>query len=84
MNNDYLITPEEACKLSLYTSSRDMFFCIDIAKYYYKNPISDLVLSGDGVWSTISLLTIAFVAGRIQGIREERKKKRKKKKALPR
>ena len=70
-----LITPQEAAALSdKFGTNDDIYRADDIYKEFMKLKSSE----SDNLWKFLCAIGTIYTAGRIQGIREERRKKRDK------
>lgn len=69
-----LITPAEALKISEASATIELCIADELYKEFKRAHCGE----PDDFWFFMRLLTHEYVAGRVQGIREERKKARKK------
>lgn len=70
-----LIAPQEAAALSAkFGTTNDIYRANDIYKEFMKLKDSE----SDNCWKFLRAIAAIYTAGRIQGIREERRKKRDK------
>ncbi len=60
--------------MAKYRTSADFEICEQISVAYFKSIPAQS--KNDSLWNCIALLATIFNAGRVQGIREERKNKR--------
>ena len=67
-----LVSAEEAIRLGDHRAIDDMSVAGEIMVEYRKKPSK----SNDSQWDMLSLLAVVWNAGRVQGIREERKKRK--------
>lgn len=69
-----LIGIDEATQISEFAATlNEMEWAYELMKHYMKNPPND---GGDFRWTAGVVISTAFVAGRVQGIRDERKGRR--------
>lgn len=70
---DALVTSSEALQLAEHRGVKDMDICMNIIKAFDKkyNPVRDEDLQ----WYCQAVFATVWNAGRVQGIREERRKK---------
>lgn len=74
MTDKSLVTPEEAILLADHRGISDMFICDEILNIYN----ATIAKESNALWCKMWLLATIWNAGRVQGIREERKKRRRK------
>lgn len=67
-----LIEPEEAARLWGYREIGDAYRADAIAAYV----VAHNTVENDRLWLNLKILSTVYLAGRIQGIREERQKRR--------
>ena len=65
------ITPAEALKIFENSTLEEIY----IARDLYKAFTQARDCTNDSLWETLSLVSFAYMTGRVQGIREERSKK---------
>lgn len=76
-NQNQYVTAEEVIRLKQYLSIQSIDFCRNLMQELNKER-DPQVFSLNSKWQQLVFLSIAFEAGRIQGIREERARHGKK------
>ena len=65
------ITPEEALEIFQNSTLEEIYIAMDLYKAFKQAHGG----TNDAIWDVLSLVSFAYMTGRVQGIREERSKK---------